>query len=150
MNNPYGWDNKVDSKVLDFVQYRQSTAVKIVWKTKILQDLLESLPEEKQPLPNTIPHSQEFINRLPIAIHEPSLNVEVTGEILFEWYKNDSGKITIFSVILDGKGIIYSLYEKGKRTNNYGHMNFCQESIDKILIDINHHFGNSDGKRLKA
>ena len=102
----------------------------------------ENLSDDTLPLPNAIINAKEFINVLPLQIYAPTLDIEATGGVLLEWYKKElSEKITIFSVVLDGKGIIYSLYKEGKRTNNYGHLNFCKESIDKILQEITTHFG---------
>lgn len=151
-NDLYGWDNKIT----DLAQYRQSLAVKVAWKSNLLQNLdylcsPENLPDDTLPLPNAIFHAKEFINELPLQIDAPTSDIEATGGVLLEWYKKElSEKITIFSVVLDGKGIIYSLYKEGKRTNNYGHLNFCKESIDKILPEITRHFGSEYGKQLKA
>lgn len=157
-SNSYGWSS--DTKVVSIAKYRQSSrqsaAVRINWKSEILNNLnlLHSpdyLPEDTSVLPNAIPHAKEFIELLPIQIDKPSLSVEASGGVLLEWYKKDqSGQVTIFSVILDGKGILFSLFKAGKRTNNYGQLSFCEESIEKILPEITQHFGTADGQRLKA
>ena len=85
-------------------------------------------------------HARAFIKRLPESIYEPSVHVEETGEISFAWSKRESDKITLFSVVFDGDWIIFALFKDSNRTNNYGQLGFCDESIDKVLIDIKQHF----------
>lgn len=144
------------TNVISLSEHRQSAAYKLAWKSDLLDEinklhLPENLPEDTVLLPNSLPKAREFVENLPMQIDRPALSVEAGGSILLEWYnKNKSGQATIFSAVFDGKGILFSLFKDGKRTNNYGHLNFCKESIAKILPDITANFGINDGNRLRA
>lgn len=143
------------TNVIDLSKHRHLTVVKFAWKSNLLDEinglyLPENLPEDTILLPNALLNAKQFIEGLPLQIDGPTLSVEANGSILLEWYTDKSGQATIFSVVFDGKGILFSLFKAGKRTNNYGHLNFCEESIARILPDITQNFGISDGHRLKA
>jgi hypothetical protein len=150
-NTPSEYD-----KVTNIADYRkQSATVRASWNNTAVADLLrlkESLPEDINLLPNAYPHAKDFIEKLPIQIEGPSLDIEDTGKVLVEWAKREaSGNITIFSVAFDGKGILYSLFEDGRRTDYFGHISFSDRSIDMILPTIKQHFGiMSDGRRFNA
>ncbi len=149
--NPYGWNE--DGNVV-YPNFQQSATVR-AWKGKAISDLWllkENLSDDMQLLPNAIPHAKEFIEKLPIQIEKPSSDIEDTGKVLLEWAKRESsGKITMFSVLFDGNGILYSLFKEGKRTDDYGHMSFSDRSIDRILPTIKQYFGiMNDDRRFNV
>jgi len=64
----------------------------------------------------TIANVERFLELLPKEIKTPVRCAEPDNKILLEWYKRDNDyNITIYSIIFDGKEMIFSLYD-GRRT----------------------------------
>jgi hypothetical protein len=106
-----------------------------------LTEMVNNLEDDFELLPDVYDNAKIFIEKLPIGIEEPSLDIEDTGEILLEWSKREkSGNITIYSVVFSEFGVYFSLFKDGSRTNNFGHLDLSEESIKKIIDDINLNF----------
>lgn len=64
-------------------------------------------------------------------IAPPILGINDEGTLLLEWHKIEDKKSTIFSLILDGENLIYSIMLMGL-PETYGALLFSEDSLDIV------------------
>jgi len=79
----------------------------------------------------TFQNALTFLLNLPNDITLPDLEIEESGDITLEWYKN---KWNIFSVIVDGSGVYYYAGLFGSKDNRDKGRKPLSEGIDEVVL----------------
>ncbi len=79
----------------------------------------------------TFQNALTFLFMLPSDLTLPELEVEETGDITMEWYRD---KWNIFSVIIDGSGVYYYAGLFGSKDNRDKGRKPLSEGIDEVVL----------------
>jgi hypothetical protein len=79
----------------------------------------------------TFQNALTFLLMLPNDLKLPELEIEETGDITMEWYRD---KWNIFSVIIDGSGVYYYAGLFGSKDNRDKGRKPLSEGIDEVVL----------------
>jgi hypothetical protein len=133
-----------------------SRSILLDFKQKLQQKLQIALNDANDENINTLDDSfikaKYFIEILCFSqqIDLPSIGVEESGNLLFEWYKKNSDiNATIFSIIFSRENYIFSLFKNGNN-DTCGVLNYSNISREIILRLIQENFGVQSDARSRA
>lgn len=132
----------------------QSTSSVSNWKKRILaqlslfrRGLLHEYDFEGELDHDILSQAEEFIKILPLLITAPVIGINEDGTILLEWVKHENGKtVTMFSTILNGQDIVFSLMHRGS-VKTYGAVSYSEESMEMVSSVLVKYFENKFNER---